>query len=110
MREIDRVVDTDVVIVGGGIAGLTATLGLASKHVTLVTKNSLGKGSSSYLAQGGVAAALGSDDSPEMHAHDTCSVGSGLSDVEVVDLAWRVAIVERRDDKAGFEASDVEDQ
>lgn len=86
MKQIDCVTGTDVVVVGGGIAGLTAASGLSPFSVTLVTKNCLGMGSSSRLAQGGVAAAVGKDDSPEMHASDTRSVGGGLSDDVVVDL------------------------
>ena len=86
MKQIDCVTGTDVVVIGGGIAGLTAASGLKPLSVTLVTKNCLGMGSSSRLAQGGVAAAVGKDDSPEMHASDTRSVGGGLSDDEVVNL------------------------
>jgi L-aspartate oxidase len=86
VNRVDSVFGSDVVVVGGGIAGLTAALGLNPRSVTLVTKNSLGMGSSSRLAQGGVAAAVGKDDSPAVHARDTLLVGGGLSDHEVVEL------------------------
>ena len=68
----------DVVVVGGGVAGLYAALCAASEGtVALLAKGPL-LGSASYLAQGGVAAAVGDDDSPELHAEDTLRAGRGL--------------------------------
>lgn len=69
----------DLVIVGAGVAGLTAALTAAAAgvRVQLLTKGPL-TASASYLAQGGVAAAVGADDSPELHCRDTLAAGRGL--------------------------------
>src|ERR1043166_3649828 len=70
----------DLAIVGSGIAGLFAALTAAAEggRVLVLSKAPVGA-SSSYLAQGGVAAATGPDDSPEAHAEDTVRAGRGLS-------------------------------
>jgi L-aspartate oxidase len=69
----------DLVVVGGGVAGLFAALcAAAESKVALLSKGALGS-STSYLAQGGVAAALGVDDSPALHAEDTLAAGRRLS-------------------------------
>ena len=70
----------DVVVVGSGVGGLVCALSLAPKSVTLITKTPKLHGGSSLWAQGGIAAAIGPDDSPEAHAADTLSAGAGLSD------------------------------
>ncbi|MBK8481044.1 MAG: L-aspartate oxidase [Proteobacteria bacterium] len=82
---------TGLVVVGSGLAGLTAALGLADRGVTLLTKTELGAGGASAWAQGGLAAALGVDDSPEHHAADTLAVADGLADPAVVELLTRQA-------------------
>ena len=70
----------DVLIVGSGLAGLTAALNLAPTHrVAVITKCALGDGSSSW-AQGGIAAVLGEGDSFESHVDDTLVAGAGLCD------------------------------
>ncbi len=74
----------DVIVVGGGVAGLQAALELSPLSVILVTKASFGLGGSSPLAQGGIAAAVGADDSPELHAADTLAVGAGLNNQATV--------------------------
>lgn len=74
----DRVVRADAVIVGGGVAGLSAALS-TSGRVALVSKARFGRGGSTPWAQGGVAAALAEGDSPEAHAADTLGVGDGLN-------------------------------
>lgn len=72
------------VIIGAGIAGLMTALELAPQPVVLLSASRLGAEASSVLAQGGMAAAVGSDDSPALHATDTCGAGDGLCDVSVV--------------------------
>lgn len=74
----------DALVVGSGVAGLTTALGLCPRRVAVVTKAELGGGSSSEWAQGGVAAAMASDDSPGLHTEDTLRTGAGLSEVEGV--------------------------
>src|SRR5438270_19202 len=70
----------DVAIIGGGIAGLSMALRLpAYLRVALFTKGQLGESNTRY-AQGGLTAALGADDSPELHAQDTLAAGAGLCD------------------------------
>ncbi|MGZ5181467.1 MAG: L-aspartate oxidase [Ramlibacter sp.] len=72
--------DFDVVIVGSGLAGLSAALHLASTHrVAVITKRALADGSSGW-AQGGIAAVMDSSDSFESHVDDTLVAGAGLSD------------------------------
>lgn len=70
---------TDVVVVGGGAAGLhaAARTAAAGAAVVLVSRKPLHE-SASYWAQGGLAAALAADDSPERHAADTLAAGRGL--------------------------------
>ena len=85
----DETLSADVVIVGAGVAGLSAALALAPRRVQVVTKTRLGAGGSSPWAQGGVAAAVGPDDSPALHAADTIAVAGGLADADVVDLLTR---------------------
>lgn len=73
----------DVLIIGSGLAGLTAALKLADhKKVLIVSKREI-LDSSSQWAQGGVAAVMSSDDSIESHAKDTEFVGGGLTDPKV---------------------------
>jgi len=79
------------VIVGSGLAGLAAALFLAPRPVVVFTNRTLGKETSSSLAQGGIAAAVGPDDSPELHAQDTIASGAGLCDPEIVRIATREA-------------------
>ncbi|HET6876200.1 MAG TPA: L-aspartate oxidase [Jatrophihabitans sp.] len=79
-------VEADVVIVGSGIAGLAVALRLARNsalRVLLVTKDVLAAGSTRW-AQGGIAAALGSEDSPEEHFADTMAAGAGVCDETAV--------------------------
>ncbi|RWD98797.1 MAG: FAD-dependent oxidoreductase [Mesorhizobium sp.] len=68
------------VIIGGGIAGLMTAPHLAPEPVVLISKATLGDETSSTLAQGGIAASLGSDDSPDLHLADTLAAGDGLCD------------------------------
>lgn len=75
---------TDVLIIGAGAAGLFAALHLPEgTDITVVEKGRKGQGSSPW-AQGGVAAALGPDDSVELHAEDTARVAAGHADGSAV--------------------------
>ena len=77
----------DLVVVGSGVAGLSAALAGAEEGATvrLLTAGALLAGSSPR-AQGGVAAALGPDDAPDLHAADTLAVGAGLNDPGAVEV------------------------
>ncbi|MEV6410784.1 L-aspartate oxidase [Kribbella sp. NPDC051718] len=83
----------DVVVIGSGIAGLTAALRAHELgSVLVVTKDVVASGSTQW-AQGGIAAALSPEDSPEDHLNDTLVAGAGLSDPEAV----RVLVTEGPD-------------
>ncbi len=68
------------IVIGAGIAGMMTALALAPEPVVLLTKAPLGAEASSMLAQGGMAASLGTDDSPAFHLADTLAAGDGLCD------------------------------
>ncbi len=78
-------IDADVVVVGSGIAGLTTAIRAtrAGRKVVVVTKAQVDEGSTKW-AQGGIAAALGREDSPEAHMQDTLVAGAGLCDPAAV--------------------------
>ncbi|MQA76128.1 MAG: FAD-dependent oxidoreductase [Solirubrobacterales bacterium] len=84
--------DCDVVVVGGGAAGLHVALEAAGEgaRTILVSRKPLAE-SSSFWAQGGLAAALSADDSPERHAADTLAAGRGLCRTSAVDALTREA-------------------
>ncbi|UCD24332.1 MAG: L-aspartate oxidase [Gemmatimonadota bacterium] len=74
----------DVLVIGAGIAGLSAALRLADKaSVAVLAKGPLTEGSSLY-AQGGIAAVLDSNDSVEAHVQDTLKAGAGLCNEDAV--------------------------
>lgn len=77
----------DVVVVGSGIAGLTAALRIhaadPSLQLQVVTKDVLNAGSTQW-AQGGIAAALGPEDTPQQHEWDTLVAGAGACDLAAV--------------------------
>jgi len=76
----------DLIVVGSGAAGLYATLCLPAQYrILLVTKDKLRTGSSKW-AQGGIAAAIAEDDSPELHLEDTLHAGAGLCDRQAVEF------------------------
>jgi len=85
------------VIIGGGLAGLMTALRLAPQPVILVAKVPLSEGAASAWAQGGIAAAVGEDDRPSLHAADTLAAGDGLTDPAVasrIAAAAPAAIIE----------------
>ncbi len=78
----------DVIVIGSGIAGLTAALRLREAGVgtvMVVTKDVLAAGSTQW-AQGGIAAALGEGDTPEEHLQDTLVAGAGVCDRDAVEV------------------------
>ena len=81
----------DVIVIGSGIAGLTAALRARAqgRTVLIVTKAQVNEGSTRW-AQGGIAAALSDEDSPDEHLHDTLVAGVGLCD----EAAVRVLVTE----------------
>ncbi len=80
----------DYLIIGSGIAGLRAAVTLQARgRVLLLTKSDPGAGSTGF-AQGGIAAAVGPDDSPDLHRSDTLAAGDGLCD----EAAVRVLVEE----------------
>lgn len=88
-----QVLEFDTVVIGSGLAGLTTAL-YASQYgkVAIITKSGLDI-SNSYNAQGGIAAAIGEDDSLELHALDSMDAGRGLCDED----AMKVLVDEGRD-------------
>jgi L-aspartate oxidase len=70
-----------VIIIGSGVAGLTAALDLASRHDVLVLTKADASESNTRYAQGGVAAVTSTEDTPASHVADTLVAGAGLSDV-----------------------------
>jgi L-aspartate oxidase len=103
----------DLLVVGSGLAGLTAALTAADRgaSVVLVTKGKL-LASTSFYAQGGVAAAVGGDDDPELHLEDTLAAGRGAcresaARVLVEEAPARIAELRERgvvfDDGLGLE-------
>ena len=82
----------DLAVVGAGVAGLTAALTAADAGASVLV---LAKGavdsSNSWAAQGGVAAAVGPDDDPSLHAADTLAAGRGLCRESAVELLTREA-------------------
>lgn len=80
----EEIVKTDVLIIGGGIAGVYTALCIKPHiNVTILAKEEIDI-SNSALAQGGIAVSLGEEDSPKYHKDDTVYAGAGLSDEEMV--------------------------
>jgi L-aspartate oxidase len=103
--------DYDYVIVGSGIGGLYTAL-LAREHgsVLVITKGSIDDCNTKY-AQGGIAAAIGKGDSPELHSRDTMRAGDGLGDKETVRILVSEAparIAELVDYRVPFDTVDGE--
>jgi L-aspartate oxidase len=82
---------TDILIIGGGIAGLRAALEIPDHlRVLVVTKDNIQQSNSSY-AQGGIAGVLSPEDRFENHIEDTLTAGAGLCDRAVVEMVVREA-------------------
>ncbi len=81
-----------VLVIGSGLTGLWTALSLADRglDVNLFTKQTLLESNTRY-AQGGIAVAITSDDSPALHAQDTIVAGAGLCDPDAVTglVVWR---------------------
>ena len=76
----------DFLVIGGGIAGLRAAIELADRGRTLLVTKAAESESNTGHAQGGIAAAIGADDSPALHLRDTLEAGAGLSDPAAVGV------------------------
>lgn len=72
------------VIIGAGLAGLSAAIELSPLPCVVLSAGAVSTGTSTGWAQGGVAAAVGADDDPALHTADTLAAGAGLCDPEVV--------------------------
>jgi L-aspartate oxidase len=85
---MDRTSFDGVLVVGAGLAGLSAALSAAEagRRVLVLSAAPLGEGCSSAWAQGGMAAALSPDDDPALHAEDTIAAGAGLVDPAMARL------------------------
>jgi L-aspartate oxidase len=100
MREtnaIDHPEPLDLLVVGGGVAGLFAALCAASEGRVLVLSKGPLLASTSSLAQGGIAAAVGEDDDPSQHGEDTLRTGRGLSRPSAVSVLTEEAPARIRD-------------
>ncbi len=75
---------TDFLVIGSGVAGQRAALSLAEVGQVTVLSKAHPRESNTGYAQGGIAAAVGPDDSPELHARDTIAAGDGLCDPQAV--------------------------
>jgi len=76
----------EVVIIGGGLAGLFCALKLAPKAVTVLAAAPIGRGASSAWAQAGIAAAVGPGDTIDKHVTDTIIAGDGIVDEEIIRM------------------------
>jgi L-aspartate oxidase len=86
---VDRIAFDGVLVIGAGLAGLTAALAAAPRKVMVLSAADLGEGCASAWAQGGMAAALSDDDDPALHAADTLAAGAGLCEPAAVDILTR---------------------
>ena len=100
----------DVVVAGAGVAGLSAALAAAEAGASvLVLAKASHRSSNSYAAQGGVAAAVGPDDDPQLHAADTLTAGRGLCRPSAVRLLTEEAPAPGSASCAGSESRSTTD-
>ncbi|WOI52787.1 L-aspartate oxidase [Parvularcula sp. LCG005] len=92
-----RAADGGVLIIGAGVAGLYAALKMAPHPVTVISARPVGQGGSSPWAQGGLAAAMGQEDSPALHMADTIAAGAGLVDEEAARILCEAGPARIRD-------------
>ncbi len=78
-----------VIVVGAGLAGLSAALAAAPRPALVLSAAALNEGCSSAWAQGGIAVAMADDDTPALHAADTLAAGAGLCEPQAVDILTR---------------------
>ena len=97
LRDTGRDQELGLVVVGGGVAGLFAALCAASESDVLVLTKGPLLSSTSLLAQGGIAAAVGEDDAPSLHAEDTLRTGRGLCRPSAVSVLTEEAPARIRD-------------
>ena len=86
-----QVIETDFLVIGSGIAGLATALWAASYGEVVIISKDKAEHCNSTLAQGGIAAAIGQNDSPELHAQDTLKAGAGICQPEIVALLTQAA-------------------
>src|SRR5262245_13650732 len=88
MRVLVEQIDTFVgqpIIIDAGLAGRLTALYLAPEPVIVLAKAPVASGAASAWAQGGIAAAVGADDDPALHAADSIAAGDGLCDASIVE-------------------------
>lgn len=84
--KIEKTLSYDVVIIGAGLAGLYTALNIDEKHSCLILAKDTIDISNTWYAQGGIAAAVSSDDAPIFHLEDTLIAGAGLCDKDAVGV------------------------
>ncbi|KQS55472.1 L-aspartate oxidase [Brevundimonas sp. Leaf363] len=113
---MNRITHDGPLIIGGGLAGLSAALSAAPRPVLVISPAPLLQAASSAWAQGGVAAALSKDDAPALHLKDTEAAGAGLVDHHAAEVLtdegratveWLASLGAPfdRDDAGGFAVS-----
>jgi len=91
MRDIEIIDAGPALVVGAGLAGLFAALKFQVRPVTILAGSPIGSGASSFWAQGGIAAAMGDDDSAALHVADTLVAGAGIVDEAIAKIVTEEA-------------------
>lgn len=91
MRDIEVIDAGPALVVGAGLAGLFAALKFQVRPVTILAGSPIGSGASSFWAQGGIAAAMGDDDSAALHVADTLTAGAGIVDEAIARMVTQEA-------------------